>query len=93
MFRIADFFKNFFSSLLEKVLWNINGYLPDPPEQLAQACSGLSNIAKFVSPVAYFLPFPQLAVALGIVVYFWFAAFLIRLIRIVLSFMSFGGGS
>jgi hypothetical protein len=67
--------------------------LPDPANTLGQAQGGWATVLGFMGGASSWLPFGFAFLCVGIVAVIAVAAGVIKLVRMVASFLSGGGGS
>lgn len=67
--------------------------VPDPPGWALNAAASVSEVAAFASTFGHWVPWSLVVAVLLVVVGCIVAAFLIRIVRIVASFMTLGGGA
>lgn len=74
------------------VVFGLFPELPDP-DAILDGTSGIGSVFSSVGSLAFWVPFPAAAAALAVVAAVAVAAFGIKLVRIVASFLTAGGGS
>lgn len=67
--------------------------LPDPAPILGNVTGGVGQVFAQAAALAYWVPFPATGAALAVVAAVAAVAFAIKLVRIVASFLTLGGGS
>lgn len=67
--------------------------LPPPPEILGSAPEYVSYIMGYASTLGAWFPFDLLQPAVAAGVAIWLFGLIIRIVRIVLSFLTLGGGA
>lgn len=75
------------------LLAKVDGMVPDVPDGVNGGVGGLAGVVSFVAPVWGWLPGGAIGIALAILFVCLGAAVTIRVIRIVASFLTLGGGA
>lgn len=70
----------------------INALIPAVPQQVQDACQGIAAAADWLRPLAFYVPWQALGVALGFVVTGAVVGVGIIVARIGASFATVGGG-
>lgn len=82
----------FLSNQSSKMMLKIDSVIPEVPSQVSNACAGLHDAASQVGTVSYFVPVSAIVAALGIVMLGVGIGVSIVVIRILISFVTLGGG-
>lgn len=77
---------------IHAVVTSVAGYLPDPPGWMADLASSVSWAVSSMSGMCNWVNMPGIGLALGIVGGAWLTGLIIRIVRVVASFMTLGGG-
>ncbi|XAG93425.1 hypothetical protein [Propionibacterium phage Philemon] len=75
------------------LLAKVDGMVPDVPDGVSSGIGGLAGAAHFIAPIWGWLPGGALLIALGILVVCLGASVTIRIVRIIASFLTLGGGA
>ena len=67
--------------------------VPEVPAPVRSMCADLAGVSAWLGPIASVVPWVSIAVGLGLWLLGLGAGVAIKLVRIVASFASFGGGS
>lgn len=89
---ITEFFLWLLGSIAKLVL-TLFPAGPDPAPALGGATSGIGQIFGWAAGLGNWVPWSAIGPALGVVVLVLAAAGVVKLVRIVASFLTLGGGS
>lgn len=79
--------------LLVGIVKGLGALVPDVPGWVVRASGGLQTVAEYGSKLSAWVPFPFVLGVLGTVLACMAAGLLIKVARIVASFLTAGGGS
>lgn len=91
---IIDFFIWLLGTVVQLVAWLIDLIpLPDPDPILSGVSGGIGSVFAAAGALSYWVPFGQAGMAVLVVAAVAAAAFGIKVVRIIASFLTLGGGS
>lgn len=90
---ITDAVSTWFVGVVASVVGTLPELPPEAQESLANFHVGLGDVMTYIGYFSPLIPFDQIAMAAGLLLVFWIAALVWQGARIVLSFVTLGGGS
>lgn len=76
-----------------QLMVQVDKAIPEAPEPVRTACESLSGVTSSLGAFSQFVPWTSVGIAAAVLVSGLLAAFAVKVVRIVLSFVTLGGGA